>query len=287
MTKDLKCNTENTHEFMKTYKFGYDAIKEEMGVFEYYDFEKRVVNLINNNRFSIILKGRQQHISTILAAYASWSILNGKKIAFYTNSLHMGQYFISKVRVILVNYGVEFERENKSQFFLKNGGSIFTACRPTGIYAQFDEIIYDEAAFCDNLEEAIQVGVKRLNDNGKIILASTPNGYNKFFTLWEGSVLGDNDFKRIKITYKDNPRYDEEWVEGMKKRLNMNEKHIRQELYAEFIMPTPKKPKKTKNKLIQFRLNDDLFNKLSMRLIEDDINVSAYLRSLILKDVNE
>lgn len=38
--------------------------------------------------------------------------------------------------------------------------------------------------------------------------------------------------------------------------------------------------------MIQFRLNDELFNKLSIKLIEEDVNISKYLRGLILKDVD-
>ena len=272
---------------MENYKFGFDAIKTESGVLKYYDFEKRVVNLINDNRFSMILKGRQQHISTILAAYSAWSILNGKNIAYYTIKRDLCKHFINRVRLMLVNYGAEFDVDNKIQFSLVDGGSIVGMSNPTNFCSQaVDEIIYDEAAFIDRFEEAFSIGSTILSTGGKLIVASTPNGPEKFFNLWQGSVLDENDFKRIKITYKDNPRYDEEWAERMKKMLNMNEREINQELYAEFVMPIPKITK-PKNKMIQFRLNDDLFNKLSMKLIEDDVNISKYLRGLIIKDVNE
>ena len=271
---------------MENYKFGFDPIIAETGVFKYYDFEKRVVNLINDNRFSLILKGRQQNISTILAAYSAWSILNGKHIGYYTTKQDLCKAFISRVRLMLVNYGAKFDIDNKMHFSLVDGGSIVGMSTPTNFCSRtFDEIIYDEAAFIDRFEEAFSIGSTSLATGGKIIVASTPNGPEYFFSLWQGSVLDENDFKRIKITYKDNPRFDEEWAERMKKMMNMNERHINQELHAEFIMPIPKRTK-PKNKIIQFRLNDELFNKLSIKLIEDDVSISKYLRDLILKDVN-
>ena len=243
--------------------------------------------MINNNRFSIILKGRQVFMSTILAAYTAWSILNGKKIGIYANKRDMSNNFITKVRMILLNYGAKFQSDRRDFIELKDiGGSVKGLSTPTGFCGwRFDELIFDEAAFIDRFDEALSIGTIGLSPGGKIILSSTPNGLETFFNTWEGSRVGDNDYKRIKITYKDVPIYDEEWVERMKRSMNYDKKWIEQELYANFVLY--EQPKKNKNKLIQFRINDETYMKLLEKLIEKDVNVSKYMRDLILKDVDK
>lgn len=268
---------------MENYKSGFNKIKSEYEVFEYYDFEREIVNLINDNRFSIILKGRQVFVSTILATYTAWQVLNGKQIAYYSHNRHMSKHFLTKVRAILMSYGAEFECDNQIYIKLKGLGSIKGLCTPTEFCSHtFDEIIYDEAAYINRFNEALSIGTSIIATGGKIILASTPNGLEKFFYTWQGSEVGDNPFKRIKVTYKDVPIYDEAWAEEMKRIMNYNKRWIDQELHAEFIPAL----KNNKNKLIQFRIDKDLNLKLLEKLIEKDVNISTYMRDLILKDVN-
>jgi hypothetical protein len=292
MTKKENCITD-VHAFMENYKSGFNNIKGENELFKYYDFEREIVNLINNNRFSIILKGRQVHMSTILAAYTAWRMLNGKTMCYYSTKMDYCKHFVTKVRMMLIKYdddaNIEFKIDNRDCIKLMGLGSLKAISTPTAHRGwTFDEIIYDEAAFIDRFEEAISIGLPSLATGGKAIIASTSNGYGGFYKMWESSIKGENDFIRHQITYKDMPNRDEKWVEEMKRLMNYDERLISQELYAEFVTPIPiPKKKNNKKKLIQFRLNDELFNKLSMKLIEADVSISTYMRNLIIKDVNK
>jgi phage FluMu gp28-like protein len=294
--KELKCNT--IHEFIKNYRLAIDIpnIKTINGVpvenvVEYYDFERRIVNHIVDNRFSIIAKSRQMHMTTLLAAYTAWRMLHGKNVLYLSCNRASSQYFITKVKSILNNVGVNFEVDNKTRIEIEGGGKIYTRSNRVDALKGYspDDLIMDEAAFIDNFEDIFSAGMTSLGTDGKCILASTPNSYNGFYKVWESAIKRENDFATLKITFNNNPRYDNvKWLNNMMEALNMDRRMIDQEIHAKFIPPLPKKKskKKNKNNLIQFRIDEDLYLNLCQKLIDEDISVSQYMRKLLIENMD-
>jgi len=285
------------HEFIKNNNYAYDKINDKHKILEYYDFERNIIDLINNNSYSLILKSRQMYVSTLLGVYSLYSMINNKKIYYFSHNLNVSRMFLERFRAMAINYDSNiFVVDNKDEKRFKKGGSIkLLSSDRTSLHSiDFNDdviVIIDEADFVKNLNRLMDEIFRRVDANDckiKIILASTPQAYklDYFFNLYSQSIRGETEFKSIKINYKDSPNYDEIWAEQMKKMLNGDEDMYKTEILAEFISPWPK-IKKPKKNLIQFRLNDDLLNKLSKKLIERDVNVSTYLRDLIIKDVNK
>ena len=69
----LKCASDPVH-FMKKYCFIQHPQRGRV-IFNLYPFQERVLNLFNDNPYSVILKSRQLGISTLSAGYSLWLML--------------------------------------------------------------------------------------------------------------------------------------------------------------------------------------------------------------------
>ncbi len=111
-----------------------------------------------------------------------------------------------------------------SEFFFKSGGYVKfkSGHKPDSLRGsnKYNVIIIDEFAFChkDVWRELLQLtkfkadGVYQIKDmTEKVILASTPNGYNHFYTAYT-SALVDNEWKSFTYTSIDNPLVDPERI---------------------------------------------------------------------------
>lgn len=136
---------------------------------------------------------------------------------------------------------------NKTQgsFKFKNGGYVKfkSADNPNSLRGAntYNIVIIDEFAFCksDVWRELLQItkfkadGIYQIKEmTEKVILASTPNGYNHFYTAYT-SELVDSEWKSFTYTSIDNPLVDPEKVK--KDRLKIADIIARQEYDAEFL----------------------------------------------------
>jgi len=294
------------HEFLDNHKYGHDHIKSGIyGKLEYFDFERELMNKIVNNQHVVIKKSRQMHMTTLLSTYSSWFLLNNdsqlNKIFYVASSLDMGKRFIDLIRSNtneFENGHSEFITNNSSELvkpFSNNSVKIFSTFNSfTSVEMKnVNMIIIDEAAFVKDLERILTMirnalDTGRLSSKVKLIITSTPNDIDYFHSIYESAIKDETLFVEHSMNYLDNPRFNnDEWLEEMKKCYNFDERIIKREIYAEFVASEKPKKKKNKDNLIQFRVNDSTFMKISKQLVKKDINVSTYIRELILKDVNE
>jgi hypothetical protein len=76
-------------------------------------------------------------------------------------------------------------------------------------------LIMDEAAFIDNGEIVFGAALTALGTGGRASLVSTPNGMDKlYYTTYEQSQKGENDFHVIEMKWYQDPRYnkDLQWI---------------------------------------------------------------------------
>lgn len=287
------------HDFIKKYLKGVDLLRVDEGIvpLEYQPFQKEVIDVLCNNKDVIIKKSRQMYLTTTLSIYVAYHMIfneneKNKEILYCSHKLCISKRFIKKVDAILYDYyGEEYLKKKvtnqTTKIELDNGNTlrVFSATVDNFRGWGLDNVhmtIFDEAAYIDKLKDCLSL--VSLENNMKIVLGSSPNGLETFFNVWEGSYRQTNKFININLPYHKNPRYDEEWLENMKAMLNHNDRVIREAIYAEFVLPEPK-PKKRKDNLIQFRVSDDVMNKIGLKLIEKDVTISQYLRQLIKEDI--
>jgi hypothetical protein len=114
---------------------------------------------------------------------------------------------------------------NKGDIELENGSKVFTsATTVSGIRGKSVNLLYiDEAAIIpNNIAEAFFTSVYPVISAGtttKILITSTPLGYNHFWKFWNDAENKRNDFVNLYIPYWKIPGRDEKWAEEQKRLL--------------------------------------------------------------------
>jgi hypothetical protein len=107
---------------------------------------------------------------------------------------------------------------NKGDIALENGSIVFTAATSaSGIRGKSVNLLYvDEAAIIpNNVAEQFFTSVYPTISAGettKILLSSTPLGYNHFWKFWNDAENDRNGFVNLFIPYWEIPGRDEKWA---------------------------------------------------------------------------
>ena len=84
----------------------------------------------------------------------------------------------------------------------------------TFIRNSFDYLFLDEAAFIPRRQmDEFLSGMYAGCDNPKIVIASTPNGFNTFCKVWHDAMCNYNNFRPVKLPYTIMDERDDEWKE--------------------------------------------------------------------------
>jgi hypothetical protein len=114
---------------------------------------------------------------------------------------------------------------NKGDIELENGSKVFTAATSSsGIRGKSVNLLYvDEAAIIpNNVAEAFFTSVYPTISAGettKILLSSTPLGYNHFWKFWNDADKDRNGFVNLFIPYWEIPGRDEKWANEQRRLL--------------------------------------------------------------------
>ena len=196
--------------------------------FKLYECQKRKVRTILDNRKVILMEGRQQGKTITSAACILWYTLfsDNKTVAILANKATAAREVMSRYQGMYENLPVWIQqgiREwNKGSIELENGSKVFTAATATsGIRGKSVNWLYiDEAAIIPNnvAEEFFTSTYPTImaGETTKVLLSSTPLGYNHFWKFWNDSEQGINDFVNLFIHYTEIPGRDERWAAEQK-----------------------------------------------------------------------
>ena len=100
-----------------------------------------------------------------------------------------------------------------------------------------NKITSHNCAFVENWEEFSTAIIPTVSSGktSKIVLVSTPNSLNHFWTLWKHAIDGTNNFHPIKVTWQSVPGRDQVWKDQILKSLNGDEEKFNQEFSVEFL----------------------------------------------------
>ena len=196
--------------------------------FKLYECQKRKVQTILNNRKVILMEGRQQGKTITSAACILWYTLfnDNKTVAILANKAAAAREVMSRYQGMYENLPVWIQqgiREwNKGSIELENGSKVFTAATAaSGIRGKSVNWLYiDEAAIIPNnvAEEFFTSTYPTImaGETTKVLLSSTPLGYNHFWKFWNDSEQGINDFVNLFIPYTEIPGRDDRWAAEQK-----------------------------------------------------------------------
>ena len=213
-----------------------------------YECQKRKVDFIMNNRQTILMEGRQQGKTvTAAACILHYTIFNeSKTVAILANKTTAAREVLARYQIMYEGLPIWMQQGvktwNKGNVDLENGSVVFTsATTSSGIRGKSVNWLYiDEAAIIpNNIADEFFTAVYPTISAGettKILLTSTPLGYNHFWKFWNESKEGKNGFKNMFIHYSEIPGRDDAWAEEQNKLLG--DLKFNQEVLCEFLGST-------------------------------------------------
>jgi hypothetical protein len=239
----IKCSKDINY-FIKTYT---KIINLDKGLinFEMYPFQEDMSRTIADNRFTVIKTCRQAGKTTTSAAVILWhAIFNDSyTIAILANKLSTAREILSRVQRGYENLPKWLQQGvvtwNKTNIELENGSQIIAASTASSAIRGFSiNFLYlDEFAFVPrNIQDDFFTSVYPTiisGTNTKVVITSTPNGFDLFYKIWINSVEGRNEYANFSVSWWDVPGRDDEWRE--KTIANTSEDQFRQEFEAEFL----------------------------------------------------
>ena len=214
----IKCAKDPAH-FMKKY-CNIQHPQRGRILFNLYPFQEKVLHLMQENPYSIILKSRQLGISTLSAGYSLWLMLfhKDKNVLCIATKQETARNMVTKVKFMYDNLPswlkIPAEENNKLSLRLNNGSIIkaTSASSDAGRSEAVSLLLIDEAAFIDQIGEIWASAQQTLATGGGAIVLSTPYGTgNWFHKTWVSAENNQNDFLPIRLPWDVHPERDQSW----------------------------------------------------------------------------
>jgi len=236
----VKCGKDPVHFFNTYVKIQHPT--RGMIPFKTFPFQDDCVQDFIENRFCIVVKGRQLGLSTLTAAYAVWLAIfqKDKNILVIATKLSTAQNFIKKTKTIVANLPdwllmPQITKNNQQIIEFSHGSSIkaIPTSDDAGRSESLSLLIVDEAAFVRDFDTLWTGLYPTISTGGRAILLSTPNGVGgQYYKLYKDAEAQVNEFKAIRLNWNVHPEHDEAWFKNETK--NMSPRQIAQEYLCDF-----------------------------------------------------
>ena len=201
-----------------------------------------------NNRRVVLMEGRQQGKTvTSAACILHYTIFEeDKTVAIMANKSAAAREVLNRYQIMYENLPIWMQQGdktlNKGDVELENNSKVLTAATTAAAIRgkSVNWLYIDEAAIIpNNVADEFFTSVYPTISAGettKILLTSTPLGYNHFWKFWNESLEGVNGFENMFIPYYEIPGRDEKWLEEQKQLLG--DVKFNQEVMCEFLGST-------------------------------------------------
>jgi hypothetical protein len=279
----LKCKEDIVY-FLKTYV---KIVHVDKGLipFNLYPFQEQLIRHLESNRFSIIKSARQSGKSVTSLGYLLHYILfnQSKIVGILANKAATARELLNRIQVAY-QYLPKFLQQgilewNKGSLELENGSKILASSTSSSAIRgfSFSAVLLDEFAFVQrNIADEFIRSVYPTISSGvdtKIIMVSTPNGFNMFYKFWNDAENSTNEFKPFKIHWSSVPDRDENWKNEIVN--NVGADTFRQEYDAEFLGST--NTLISYEKLQELSYNKPVFSRDTLDVYEEPIPKCSYV----------
>jgi hypothetical protein len=211
----------NTPYALRTYLQTYDNTVSKYVPLDLFPDQISLIEDYDNYNENIALKYRQAGVSTVTAAWASKRLAFAKKtkpekILIIANKLDTSMEMANKVRGFVEQWpswvGIGFSQEKNSQrhFKLNNNCEVKAVATSRDALRGYTPtiLIFDEAAFIEADSDFWSACMASLSTGGKVIVVSTPNGYDPiYYEIYDQALRGMNDFRISEMYWHRDPRY--------------------------------------------------------------------------------
>ena len=216
----VKCNRD-TEYALKTYLETYDNTVKKYVPLELFPDQITLLDDYENYNENIALKYRQAGVSTVTAAWMSKKLIFARKetpekILIIANKLDTSLEMANKIKAFVGQWpswtGVEFDKTKNSQkhYKLTNGCEVKAVATSKDALRGFTPtiLVFDEAAFIEADSDFWSACMASLSTGGKVIVVSTPNGYDQiYYEIYDQALRNMNDFKITEMFWYRDPRY--------------------------------------------------------------------------------
>ena len=216
----VKCHKDVQYA-LRTYLQTYDNTVSKYVPLELFPDQVSLLEDYENYNENIALKYRQAGVSTVTAAWASMKLSFAKKnkpekILIIANKLDTSLEMANKIRTFVSQWpswvGIDFAVEKNSQKHhkLNNGSEVKAVATSKDALRGFTPtiLVFDEAAFIEADSDFWAACMASLSTGGKVIVVSTPNGYDPiYYEIYDQALRNMNDFKISEMYWYRDPRY--------------------------------------------------------------------------------
>ena len=211
----------NTPYALRTYLQTYDNTVSKYVPLDLFPDQISLIEDYDAYNENIALKYRQAGVSTVTAAWASKKLVFAKKqkpekILIIANKLDTSVEMANKIRNFTEQWpawvGVGFSPDKNSQRHFK----LTNDCEVKAVATSKDALrgytptilIFDEAAFIEADNDFWSACMASLSTGGKVIVVSTPNGYDPiYYEIYDQALRNMNEFKISEMFWYRDPRY--------------------------------------------------------------------------------
>jgi hypothetical protein len=206
-----------------------------------WEYQKRLIDVYHNYRYSISLMPRQTGKSTSAAGYLLWyaMFVPDSTILIAAHKYTGAQEIMQRIRYAYENCPMHIKAGvttyNKGSLDFENGSRIVSATTTenTGRGMSISLLYLDEFSFVrPSIAELFWTSITpTLATGGKAIITSTPNSdEDQFSLIWKGANkcedeygnrtdLGVNGFKAFRSHWREHPERDDAWATQMRAQL--------------------------------------------------------------------
>ena len=239
----IKCYNDPIY-FIETY-MKIINVNEGLVSFKLYDYQKEMINGFKENRFNIITTARQSGKSTTTCGFILWYIIfqSEKTVALLANKGDTAREILSRIQLAfqhLPKWLQQGVREwNKGSLELENNSRVIAAATSASAIRGYtiNLLFIDEAAFIDNWEEFFTSVYPTISSGSdtKVVLVSTPNGLNHFYSIWINAKENRNNYFHMEVLWQNVPGRDEQWKNDTLAAMNFDTEKFNQEYSCEFL----------------------------------------------------
>jgi hypothetical protein len=239
----VKCSEDPIY-FVETY-MKIITLNDGLQNFKPYPYQRNMFKSFVENRYTIVTTARQAGKSTTTCGFILWYIIfhDAKTVALLANKGETAREILGRVQLAYqhlpkwLQQGVK--EWNKGSFELENDSRVIAAATSASAIRGYtiNLLFIDEAAHIDNWDEFFTSVYPTISSGteSKIVLVSTPNGLNHFYSTWINAIENRNGYSPILVNWKDVPGRDEKWKKETLAGMNFDIEKFNQEMECEFL----------------------------------------------------
>ena len=215
----IKCKNDVIY-FLNNY-FQIVTIDKGKQIIKLWDYQEYIINLVHQNRNTIVLSARQISKTTTVCGYILHYILfnSSKNVAILANYTKTARKSLRLIKQAYEHIPLWMQQGilswNVNSIELENGCTVMvSASTGDSIRGETINLLYvDECAFVDNFDIFWSATYPTISSgtSSKVVMTSTPKGLNHFYKFWTEAEAGVNDFVPYKVMWYQRPDRDEEW----------------------------------------------------------------------------